>query len=262
MAKIGEDEFERLKSLAIRDRILGAVSDFYISDDGLLVPVYDETYLGSRIIIPSLAMALSFYSFSDNTTVTSVKLGERVKILYSGCFRMKENLIEVIFNDMVETIGSFAFSFTGVVRLELPNSVKCIDTEAFGYAKNLEYIKLPRLLNKLGHTAFGKCSGLQAIELPENLIEIGNSMFHSCVSLKEIIIHSGCLSIDKAAFFDCSSLEKVTIEEGCTIICDEAFAGCSAIRFMKLPSSLKDVSVIAAVDASDYAVRKLLDAKA
>lgn len=117
----------------------------------------------------------------------------------------------------VEIIGSWAFSNSGVVSLQLPNTVKVIE-----------------------EGAFWNCSMLKAIELPESLEMIGDEAFYSCQELTAIAI-PGKAFVGNSAFCHCSRLQSVSIAEGVTSIGHGAFAECTNLTSITFPSTLTEL---------------------
>ena len=76
--------------------------------------------------------------------------------------------------------------------MEIPASVKCIDTRAFYKCKNLKRVVFTdeSQLETIGNECF-RSSGIEEITLPSKLKEIGDGAFYRCNNLK-IYMKDGC----------------------------------------------------------------------
>ena len=97
-------------------------------------------------------------------------------------------------------IGQKAFlGETGLVRIELPDSVTRIGVSAFSGCEKLESVKLAEGLKEIGVEAFAGCRSLKSIDLPESLEGINDAAFAGCSSLKSIRLPWGVKWIDGGA---------------------------------------------------------------
>lgn len=131
-----------------------------------------------------------------------------------------------------------------VERIIIPSNYKgCpiikIGKESFAGCKNLREVVIPDSVLCIDDNAFLKCTNLETVKLAENLKIIGAYSFWECSSLKEIIIPKGVFSIGSSAFLGCDSLENVVINEGVLTIGSETFNECWNLKTIRLPKSLK-----------------------
>lgn len=89
--------------------------------------------------------------------------GLPVKIIASGAFHDRSELVSILLPDGIEMIGDYAFS-------------KC---------NNLKEIRLPQSLTYIGEHAFLGAKSLSAIIGGENVVHIGNSAFYDTAWLKK-----------------------------------------------------------------------------
>jgi hypothetical protein len=69
----------------------------------------------------------------------------------------------------------------------IPNSVTCINYDAFAFCASLNEITIPDSVTNIGDDVFYDCSALKKITIPDNVTSIGNDAFLCCESLKEVI---------------------------------------------------------------------------
>lgn len=127
----------------------------------------------------------------------------------------------------ISVIGKKAFqNNTSVETVELPNSIKSIETIAFGGCSNLKSIIIPNSVTEIGDGAFYSCSELKSITLPDGIKRIGDNLFWSCVRLADVNIPNNVTSIGEEAFRECFSLSSITIPNSVTEIGKNAFQKC------------------------------------
>ena len=102
------------------------------------------------------------------------------------------------------------------MRISLPNTIKTIDYQAFGYCVNLEKVNFPSDLETISSSAFMLCHKLSKIILPSQIKAIGEGAFRDCTEAKELFIPASCNLIGNEAFNWCTGLEKIIIEDGPT----------------------------------------------
>lgn len=140
--------------------------------------------------------------------------------------------------------GTTQYAFQYCANLEsvvLPEGMTEISSCAFWYCESLTDITLPSTIKYIGGLAFYDCSSLASINLPNSLIDLGDSAFEGCSSLQSIEIPSSLGTIPSDAFMNCSSLRSVTLNEGLGGINPGAFFGC-ALHEIAFPTTLEFVS--------------------
>ena len=126
----------------------------------------------------------------------------------------------------VVKIGQYAFSFSHIISVTIPNSVTSIEDNAFWDCSTLKYITIPNSVTSIGDQAFSECSSLTSATLSNGLQSIVDRVFNECSSLESITIPNSVTSIGYRAFYECSSLKTVTIPNSVTSIGQQAFNGC------------------------------------
>lgn len=131
-------------------------------------------------------------------------------------------------NDGVEHIGSRAFFGTGIIDLELPDSVKELGIRSFYNCPMLKTVKLGTGLTKIPDFTFYGCQSLTDVKLARNTVSIGKHAFRNCKALVNIDLGNALESIDTAAFMGCESLVNFTLPATVTTLGDYALRGMKA----------------------------------
>ncbi|MBQ8828016.1 MAG: leucine-rich repeat domain-containing protein [Clostridia bacterium] len=143
-------------------------------------------------------------------------------------------------------IGKEAFyNNTALQTVELPLSLKYIDTAAFCYCTNLEINTLPDGLVYVGSRAFNFCESIVEMDFPDGVTYIGEHVLSSTnvanidiplsmdyvpvglyynTKISDVKIPEHVTRIDASAFANCSLVEKLVITSNVIEMNDRAFA--------------------------------------
>ena len=108
------------------------------------------------------------------------------------------------------SIGTDAFSESGLTYVSLPSSLTKITNWAFSQCHSLTNITIPPSVTSIGDEVFDRCSSLTNISIPSSITSIGRAMFGQCTSLTNISIPSSITNIGNFAFIGCEQLRNVT----------------------------------------------------
>ena len=115
----------------------------------------------------------------------------------------------------------------------MPETIKEIGTEAFGYCTSLSEIEIPSCTRVLD-SAFSGCVSLQEITLPDQTIIIGSNLFENCTSLRKVTILSGTVLQD--TFAKSPTIEEIVLGENVTSVAQYAFKSCTGLKYLTIPS--------------------------
>jgi len=147
----------------------------------------------------------------------------------------------------VTRIGGYAFDYTAITSLTLPDTVTHIDYHAFMKCSQLSEVHLSDSLVEIGLSSFYDCDKLTELSLPDSLITIGESAFHDCDALTEITIPKDLTTLGDQAFYDCDKLATMTVARENTFFKAEdnvlySFDG-SELIFYPTPREAKHFSI-------------------
>ena len=131
-------------------------------------------------------------------------------------------------------------------NIVIPESVKTVETYAFGYCKNLSTFSGKGVVF-VGKYAFSNCYLLKTVSLPdeikytdENESEFGvieSKAFENCSSLESFTIPDGYKTIREKVFYECVNLENITLPKSLNYIGGSAFYK-TALSEITIPGNL------------------------
>ena len=200
----------------------------------------------TSIVIPNSVTSIGIEAFFGCSCLTSITVdGENSTydsrdncnaIIESGTNRLIVGCKNTIIPNSVASIGSGAFSGSGLTTIEIPSSVGFIESRAFSYCSGLASIIVDSENSR--YDSRDNCNaiiesdtneliaGCKNTIIPNSVTSIGNLAFEYCSGLTSIVIPNSVTSIGNHAFSYCSGLTSITIPESVTTIGVGAFQGC------------------------------------
>ncbi|KAH0790777.1 leucine-rich repeat protein [Histomonas meleagridis] len=180
-----------------------------------------ETYINKTIhVIVADGVDVVFgHAFEGSPNLISAKIGNSVIEINNYAFNRCPKLETVEIGEKVELIGWYAFSQCNLKELEIPGSVKEIDSSAFLLCENLINVNI----------------------LGESLQTLGSSSFSGCYALEKITIPKSIVTIKSSAFFACKNLITISLGNNLELIGSNAFQGCVKLEGFPLPNSLEEI---------------------
>lgn len=175
-----------------------------------------------------------------------------------------EHTVEFVMIDNT-ILGDSVFSSCKIISVIIPDSVKTIETQAFG-RNDLQSIIIPASVVSIGSNAFSNINGLlQTInvdpsntayyslekhdclvekatntailatktfdiaDLPSSVTGIGDTLFANRTDMTSLVIPDNIETIGVGAFRYCTSLTSITIGQSVKTIESQAFEGCKYV---------------------------------
>lgn len=175
----------------------------------------------------------------------------------SDAFSHEKTLTGVIIPDSVTSIGTYAFSNSGLKSVTIPDSITRIQSYTFSGCSHLTTVTIPESVTHINDYAFAQCSSLKIVNYKgsiaswcgisglRNLFDFSTDkhLYIDEVDFKtatlDLVIPETVTSIADYAFYGCSGLKSVTISNGVTSIGNAAFMHCKGIKSITLPAGLK-----------------------
>ena len=240
---IGDQAFWECKSLVKvvfpnSLKQIGSAGPYCWSEDfGVECVMYDNAlYVGNREN-PHLLLLRAV-----NEEITSCKISDKTRFIYSYAFRNCKSLASIIIPDSVIDIGALAFEGCSLLKnIELTDSIVSIGYSAFSECTSLTSITLPNHLEDLEGYLFHECTALESIVIPDSVQSIGGSAFQNCTALESIVIPDSVRSIGDSAFKNCTALESIVIPDSVRRIGSFAFENCTALKSVIMGKSVKEI---------------------
>lgn len=209
------------------------------------------------------AMADSPTWRADSLAIKEVIIHEGVTSIGNSAFHRCRNLISVTIPNSVVSIGSGAFSRSGVVSMTIPSGVTTIDRLAFNNCNSLEVISISNTVTEIREQAFHRCQNLSNIHVDLdnlNYSSVDGILFNKNqtklikypdAKQGEYTIPNSVTEIDIFAFAMCIDLTAVHIPETIDTIRCQAFFECTSLASMRcdaITPPVLDYSVFFHVD--------------
>ena len=153
-----------------------------------------------------------------------------------------DKINQVIIDDGVESIGSYAFYQSKAMSVQIPKTVTSIKEAAFG-ASNLMEITVPGNVKVIGDEAFYNCQSLKSATFYEGVQSIGFNAFHKC-GIAYLDFPASITSVGASAFMECESLVRVRFAPGDQTVSlgDNLFSKCTNLSDVTLPVKADKIS--------------------
>ena len=174
---------------------------------------------------------------------------------YSGFLTIPESIIYDNENYIVNAIEDYAFYWSDLLSVTIPNSVRNIGIDAFYGCSLLASVKIGEGVESIDGGAFRSCSNLQSVSIGKNVRHIGANAFYGNNSLSQVYITdlSAWCQIDFAdlgsnplyeshhLYLNMKEIKELVIPEDITTIKDYVFAGGSNIGSLTIGNNISSI---------------------
>ena len=176
---------------------------------------------------------------SDTVVIPSEIDGLKVTEIGSNSFEKCNNIETVVIPDTV-TVISGAFGRTSLRSIDIPDSVKVIESGAFEYCENLEEVTGGKNVEAVGKDVFICTPWLENQKKQSCFVCLGDVLIDvSACNENEVVVPDGIKSIGSGVLGANKNITSFVIPEGVTRICDGAFAFCSNLENIVIPDSVQ-----------------------
>ncbi len=153
-----------------------------------------------------------------------------------------DGISQVIIEDGVESIGSYAFYDSQAMGVQIPGTVTSIGNGAFKSSALME-ITVPGSVKAVGDEAFYNCQGLKSATFHEGVQSIGVNAFHKC-AIAYLDFPSSITAVGSGAFMECDSLVQVRFAPGEQKVSlgNDLFSKCTWLSNVTLPLKADKIS--------------------
>lgn len=128
---------------------------------------------------PGNVFSSGFKQYSYGAMLQGAELSKDAISIDEGMFR-STNIGIITLPSGLTSIGSYAFAYSALKSVAIPDGVASIPVNAFRECKFLQSIVLPKDLISIGNYAFNTCQSLISVEFPSGLESIGTQAFGLC----------------------------------------------------------------------------------
>ena len=180
-----------LHTNAAEDYFIVGDFSYYILEDGesvlvckytgdskkLKVPSHVE-YNGKTYTVTEIGGLLGVAQPEDKSRIVEeVAIPNTVTRINDCAFIWCASLRRVSIPNSVKYIGKDAFGFCSLEKVVLPDSLEVIGDQAFEYCCYMQITAIPSSVKKIGDRAFFWCGGCLNMEIPDTVTEIGKDAF-------------------------------------------------------------------------------------
>ena len=247
-------------------------SDTFYGSDNLQYNAYQGgLYLGDETNPYRILMEVTA------SNIDEFSLHPQVQTIGYRAFAYREDLTQITLPETLCIICDNAFYYTGLTRLDLPDSLLGIGAMAFMACTQLTEITVGKGLMITLEDAFGEtyqlerfvvdpensyfCSDDRGVlfnkdktllvqapaklsgsyEVPQGVQQIGNDGFSSCSELTAVTLPEGLVSIGNDGFSGCNALTAVTLPDSVRSLGDRAFMDCHRLTTLTIGKGLETV---------------------
>ena len=146
----------------------------------------------------------------------------------------------------VTSIGDFAFYYSSLESITIPNRVTNIGNDAFASSFALSSITLPDSITRIGSYAFDQTAYFNDTDNWKNgVLYIGKYCVASSYDVETVQISAGTELIADAVFGWRDSLTSITLPDSMTSIGEEAFNCCPFLATVTIPSNVTSIGDMA-----------------
>ena len=179
----------------------------------------------------------SYLSTTEKNNLRGAVFEEGITNIPSNAFVGCQQFQNITIPGTVTKIGKKALCGTLIDMVELPDSVKDIEEEAFMGCRNLSKIKMSKSLKYIGKSAFSGCTFLYNIALPDSVEYIGEGAFSGC-GIRSVVLPSKLLYLEKQTFICCEYLNGIILPENLESIGELCFSQCYNLQSIIIPPSV------------------------
>lgn len=216
------------------------------------------------VSLPDSVTYLEAGAFSDCSALSTIILPNKLKKISYYAFYCCQKLKQIEIPASVRTVGSNAFSNTGLTSIEVPTTVKNLGSRVFSGCENLKSVqyglsKIPsgtfddcHKLNKITYlkkvTSIGGAAfedtGFKTFKMPDSVTDVGSYAFAYCRKLVKLTCSKNMKTVPSSLVYNSKVLKKVILKNGTTTISRNAFSY-SYVKYISIPETVTVIGAYA-----------------
>ncbi|MCI9406972.1 MAG: leucine-rich repeat domain-containing protein [Clostridia bacterium] len=254
VAEIGELAYNKrlnIKSVTI-PRNITSIGRFAFSDCTRL----EKVYFNAENCADLASWGSDAFIGSGGEHGISVVIGKYVQRIPAHLFDWSASSVSRLVNvvsltfeadSVLKTIGESAFAVSGLIEVNLPDSVELIGKDAFRQSERLKTVNLGNGVTSVEAGAFDSCGNLENISIPDSItrFEFNNFVYNENLKFNE---YKNCLYLGNeqnpyTVLVDVATEEETSYEiHGDTkLVYNGAFAWCRKLESITIPKTVTEI---------------------
>ena len=186
----------------------------------------------NRVVIESGVTTVGSDAFSNCDNLTAAELPGTLTAIGDYAFAWS-GIAEITIPDGVVTIGAGAFQETKLVDVVIPDSVTTIGESAFRYCEEMKTLYLGSGLTTVEDYAFNRCEAAVTLSTDNRALVLEDNALLNAEKTRLIQYFEGPADTDRAKTY--------TIPTGVEDICDGAFDCCDDLITIVIPDTVQRI---------------------
>lgn len=245
-------DYQKVKNLKITGNI--NANDFFFMRDEMImlqgVNLKEVTIEAVRVGYKDyMANEIPERAFASKKTLLRIILPDVLEKIGEYAFTVTGITGTIIFPEGLTHIGDYAFEHLNITSVSLPSTLKSIGGGAFSACDYLSgNMIFPDTLEEIHSSAFSGCDNLSGqLILPENLTVLGSNAFSNCGFTGSLKIPSKITKIENGVFEDCAFDGELILHDNIVEIGNDSFSNSTIHRYkgfrghLNLPENLVSI---------------------
>lgn len=236
----------------------------YNTDNDIIGVSFFENCNLQSVELPKSVLKILGKAFYKCKQLTKITIADQVSTIWFQAFAECSNLNFIKLPNSLTELGEFTFLSSGLINVDLPNSIKKLPKGLFYDCQNLSKVSLPESVDRIPSTFFTGCTNLRTFKMPDNIIFTDQFIFSGCSNLQNITLSNNLATIGDFMFQGCNSLREVVIPQSVYNIGSVIFNDCQNITTITcqaiVPPHLSDILIESSCPCTIYVPKGCIDA--
>lgn len=209
--------------VVIPDKVVHNGANYSVTNIGYFA--FEDCYSLTHVTIPNSITTIQQEAFSGCVNLGDITIPNSITAIGPSAF---QGCLKLPVVNYVQYADKWAVAVTNSEQLSYTLRANTVGLASWIFAEciNMEKIEIPNMVKNIGSNAFRDCWSLAEFTIPNSVTKIMASTFYGCTDLTNITIPNSITSIGDHAFDGCHSLTNITIPNSVISIGDYAFDDC------------------------------------